>query len=106
MIDQKLSGFLKQLQAYESKSDTFNPWANYDEVYDYAPEAPQIRLAQLSEYLSSRITKTEYILCAEAVGYQGGKFSGVPLTSERILLGHQAEIPVTGVIPSGRVTRT
>ena len=65
-----------------------------------------MRLTHLSDYLASRIGRAQYVLVAEAVGYQGAKFSGVPLTSERILLGGLPNIRVTSVLPYLRPLRT
>jgi hypothetical protein len=77
-----------------------------DPVYDAGVEAPGIRLAHLKEYLECRIQRAKYLLVAEAVGYQGAKFSGVPLTSERILLGHHRDIKVTDILPTLQARRT
>lgn len=46
-----LSQFLRQLQDFNSQQDSFNPWSDYDETYDFSPQAPEICLAHLAEYL-------------------------------------------------------
>ena len=105
-VNQDLEDFLKRVSEYESTQDTYNPWASYDPIYDFGAEAPRIRLAHLREYLGCRIEKARYLLVAEAVGYQGAKFSGVPLTSERILLGYHSEIEVSDILPILKFKRT
>lgn len=47
--------FLQQLSEYESTSDTFNPWVDFDPIYDCSEHAPKHRLAYLREYLSCRV---------------------------------------------------
>lgn len=79
--------FINEIQAYQSKQNVFNPWRDYDRAFDIDVKAPEIRSQQMLEYLTLRIPGARYLLVAEAVGYQGGKFTGIPLTSERILLG-------------------
>lgn len=102
----KVHRFLSSLQAYSSAMDTFNPWSDYDPIYDGTTDAPQMRSSQLKAYLACRIKQAKYMLVAEAVGYQGGKFSGAPMTSERILLGNQPEIPPGIVLPNFTPKRT
>ncbi|MCC5942484.1 MAG: uracil-DNA glycosylase [Balneolaceae bacterium] len=69
----------------------FNPWFHQDKKNDASPEAPEIRRKQLETYLEERRNRAKYLFIAEALGYQGGHFTGIAMTSERILLGHQFE---------------
>ncbi|MDR9749286.1 hypothetical protein [Paenibacillus taichungensis] len=58
--------------------------------YDIGPEAVKIRSEHLVRYLEPRMSKARYIFIAEAVGYQGARFSGVPLTSEWMVTGNHS----------------
>jgi Uracil DNA glycosylase superfamily len=78
--------FVADLSAYRS-SAVFNPWGETDPQHDCDQFGPQIRRRQLQQYLTERIGCAETLLLAEAIGYQGGHFSGIPMTSERLLLG-------------------
>ncbi len=78
--------FIAELQAF-SRPRVFNPWADLDRTNDFGPEAPAIRRDQLRRYLSERIGRARLLLVAEAAGYQGAKFSGIAMTSERQLVG-------------------
>ncbi len=87
----------------------FNPWFDQDTEHDISAKAPQIRRKQLQAYLTERLESAKYLFIAEAVGYQGGHFSGVAMTSERILLGHHKTvhgIPAYGVFNSLSPQRT
>jgi len=75
----------------------FNPWYQRDEEHDETVDAPKIRRQQLKTYLSERVETAKYLFVAEALGYQGGHFTGIAMTSERILLGYQE--PKYGVRP-------
>ena len=86
----------------------FNPWWQTDQANDIGPRAPVIRRAQLRAYLSERVDKARLIVIGEALGYRGGHFSGVPMTSEQILLGKKqaAGINPTDLFAKIRPRRT
>ena len=70
----------------------FNPWYQQDKKNDISSESPAIRKAQLRTYLEERLDHAKYLFIAEALGYQGGHFTGIAMTSERILLGHHQSV--------------
>lgn len=89
--------FINELKNYNLEGPSFNPWRDFNDQYDIGPTAAEIRSEQLQRYLESRITKARYILIGEALGYQGGRFSGIPMTSERIITGNHPDIDYTHV---------
>ncbi|MET1175365.1 uracil-DNA glycosylase [Paenibacillus amylolyticus] len=87
---QQIREFVAGVQAYVSPVNVINPWRDYVTGYDIGPEAVKIRSEHLVRYLEPRMSKARYIFIAEAVGYQGARFSGVPLTSERMVTGNHS----------------
>jgi hypothetical protein len=82
-----IENLIRSLKSSPKKSGIFNPWWESDKDHDISVQAPAIRRRQLFHYLSERAGKAKYLLLGEAIGYQGGHFTGIPMTSERILLG-------------------
>lgn len=96
--------FINKLQEYQSEQ-VFNPWREYDASCDIGVQAPVIRSANLKRYLELR-QSARYLFLAEAIGYQGGHFSGIAITSERILLGHHPDIKPESVLGDWQYQRT
>jgi len=91
-----ISSFVESLREKPTKN-LFNPWFECDTQHDEDHRAPEIRRRQLENYLADRYSSAKYLMIAEALGYQGGHFTGIAMTSERILLGHQ--IKKYGILP-------
>jgi uracil-DNA glycosylase len=71
----------RALTAHRAR-DVFNPWRQRDRL-DTEPDAPLRRLRRLALHFECR---PKLLLIGEACGYQGCRFSGIPFTSERLLL--------------------
>ena len=80
-----LTTFMKHLHTYRAPR-VFNPWREYELGLDIGPEAPVIRCRNLQRYLELRL-QARYLFIAEGLGYQGGRFAGMAMPRERILLG-------------------
>lgn len=93
----KVEEFVEALKKVDLAADAFNPWREYDILYDSSSAAPIVRSIQLTAYLQERIGQAEYILLAEGLSYQGGKFTGIAMTSERIILGNHDVVPAEAV---------
>jgi uracil-DNA glycosylase len=97
MSRKQLDNFVRLLKASPSGS-VFNPWWQIDEENDIGPHSPAIRRKHLAVYFRERLGKARLAIVGEALGYRGGHFSGIPMTSERMLLRKQADI-VAGIKP-------
>ena len=100
----EINTFLEKLQSYQSPL-VFNPWREYDTSCDIGSEAPVIRSANLRRYLELR-QNAHYLFIAEALGYQGGHFSGIAITSERIILGNHPDVEQKSVLGEWDYRRT
>jgi uracil-DNA glycosylase len=102
-----VAGLLRRLQS-SPPGAVFNPWWQVDADHDSGPQAPCIRRRQLSAYLAERVGRARLALIGEALGYRGGHFSGIAMTSERLLLGGAADdgIDPRQVLDSLRPRRT
>jgi uracil-DNA glycosylase len=63
--------------------DVFNPWTQRDELTDGDLNSPASRVLRLRLHLQTRPAR---ILVGEAAGYQGCHVSGIPFTSERMII--------------------
>ena len=79
-----ISTFIDALQPCPDNTPVFNPWWQRDPQNDMSGRGPAVRRNQLRHYLGERIGRTRCLLVGEAIGYQGGHFTGIPMTSERI----------------------
>jgi uracil-DNA glycosylase len=72
----------------------FNPWGESDPTMDLYINNWELRVRRLTAHLEC---KARYLLVGEAPGYQGCRWSGVPFTSERLMVqGHIPRVPPLG----------
>jgi uracil-DNA glycosylase len=91
MSHNELDTFLRLLKASPS-GPVFNPWWQIDDENDLSANCPAIRRKHLTAYFRERLGNARLAIVGEALGYRGGHFSGIPMTSERMLLGKKPEI--------------
>ena len=101
--------FVRRLANWHPMAHVFNPWSQTDGRDQPGGNAPLIRQRQLAAYLQARQSSVEVILIAEALSCRGGRFTGIAMTSERILLGNDTRlngfVAASDFLP-GRATRT
>jgi uracil-DNA glycosylase len=107
MSAESIEKFVRSLNRSPSGA-VFNPWWQVDKQNDVGRNAPAIRRKQLRAYLRKRVGKVKLVVIGEALGYRGGHFSGIPMTSERILLGKKKDdgIEPQQVFSSTQASRT
>src|SRR5213596_1420061 len=91
MSRKQLDRFVQRLKASPSGA-VFNPWWEVDRENDIGRIAPIIRRQQLRAYVQERLGRAKLVVIGEALGYRGGHFSGIPMTSERMLLGKKGDV--------------
>jgi uracil-DNA glycosylase len=97
MSVQSVEKFIRLLKKSPSGA-VFNPWWQVDKKNDIGRKAPGIRREQLRAYLCERMGKARLVVIGEALGYRGGHFSGIPMTSELILLGKRPDIDAVAAL--------
>lgn len=79
--------FIARLRARAATANVVNPYNCYVLGIDATQEAVCQRSLQLAAYLRHRLETAQIIMVGEAPGYQGARFSGLAMTSERLLSG-------------------
>ena len=64
-------------------------------------DGPALRRANATAYLDARAGRAPLLLVGEAMGYAGGRFSGIAFTAERTLLAWGAPYEATSLRPEG-----
>jgi uracil-DNA glycosylase len=107
MSSKAINDFLRLLKQ-SPPGAVFNPWWQVDKQNDIDCDAPAIRRKHLRAYLQRRLGRVKLVVIGEALGYRGGHFTGIPMTSERILLGKKetAGIKPEHVFSSFKARRT
>jgi len=93
MSKESIESFVRLLKQ-SPPGAVFNPWWQVDKQNDIDCNAPAIRRSHLRAYLHKRLGKAKVAVIGEALGYRGGHFSGIPMTSERILLGKKENVGI------------
>src|SRR5437899_4734482 len=93
MSAQSIESFIRLLKKSPARS-FFKPWWQVDKENDISRHAPGTRRKHLRAYLCKRLGKARLVVIGEALGYRGGHFSGIPMTSERILLGKKKDVGI------------
>ena len=90
LIMKEIDDFISKLATYSAPL-VCNPWQDEDPALDIKGAA-EIRRENLSTYLTRRIGCAKILFIAEACGYQGGRFTGIAMTCERMLLSRHPTV--------------
>lgn len=97
----KIGRFVDLVSQYEMP-DVFNPWRHRCDLDVLgSAAAPAAKRERLRAHLGG--DDIRLLLIGEAPGYQGCRYSGVPFSSERLLLEGVIPRITTGMVP-GRIT--
>jgi hypothetical protein len=96
-MSSQVDRFVCLLEEYRSSGSVSNPWRDWDRKCDTGKDAPSHRSKHLRAYLNARVNTAKALLIAEAPSYQGAKFSGIPMTCERTLLGLRRRVSCADV---------
>ncbi len=94
----EFKAFIDRLANYHAEN-VINPWHDADVSEIDIANAAAIRRGLLAEYFASR-RKADTVFIAEAAGYQGCRFTGIPLTCERMLLNKHRQVGAKEVFPA------
>lgn len=83
-----VSDFVRMVGAHASVEGLVNPYNGFIPNIDAEDGSPIQRQVQLLRYLAYRKRTARLVLVAEAPGYQGARFSGIAMTSERLISGN------------------
>ena len=101
--DERVDRLVEALRQFRARN-VFNQWDEADSALD-CNNAPKIRRNNLREYLKMRL-EPRYVFIGEAPSWKGTRFSGTPMTSERILLRKHRPLRAINVIPCVQGRRT
>ena len=99
MLEAEARAFVERLALLRFGS-CFRPLADEHPELDQ-PGAPATRRANLVRYLVERTREPPVLLAGEAMGYAGGRFSGIAFTAERTLLEWGAPYALSSLRPEG-----
>jgi len=94
-----IAHLIDELAACETPSTLINPFRDQIAEFD-GPNAPALRCANVLAYLAERPTPRA-LLVGEAMGWRGGRFSGIAFTSERQLAEWGAPFSASSLHPGG-----
>jgi Uracil DNA glycosylase superfamily len=93
------AGFIESV-AERSFGAAFPMFRDADPALECA-DAPALRRANATAYLNARAGRAPLLLVGEAMGYAGGRFTGIAFTAERTLHGWGPPFAATSVRPEG-----